>query len=327
MSENGAPPAGAFFHDLHPPRADFKADALKGLAARPARLSPKYFYDARGSALFEDITRLAEYYVTRTEMALLEAIAPALTERVGPDAAVIELGSGSERKIRLLLSTLDRPTAYVAVDISPAPVKAALASLAGDFPGLTLGGVCADFTKPIPEEVFAALGDTRRVVFFPGSTLGNFEGDEALALLRAARGAAGEGGGLILGVDLVKPESVLIPAYDDAAGVTAAFNKNVLIRLRDELGAEIDPDAFTHRAVWVPETSCVEMRLVATRPTTIRLDAQDFAFDRDDYIHTENSRKFTLDDVTALTQAAGFVRAGHWTDPKDHFAILWLEAQ
>ncbi len=318
--------ARPFFIDLDPPVASFRDDALAGLSERQPTLSPKYFYDAEGSALFEAITRLPEYYPTRTELGILDANRDAIRAAAGSGAAVVEIGSGSDLKIRKLLDALEAPTGYVAIDISRAAVSEATNRLAKDFPALTIGGVCADFTQSIPGQALEPLGDAKRLVFFPGSTIGNFEPDAADAVMRTARTLAGDDGALLLGVDLRKDPAVIIPAYDDAEGVTARFNLNVLKRLKNELGAKLELDAFAHAAIWVDGESRIEMRLAATRPTRIVLGGRSFAFDKGDYIHTENSRKFQRAEIESLGAAAGFEIRTFWTDPEARFALCWFDA-
>lgn len=315
-----------FFVDLDPPVGSFRDDAVAGLSMPQPMLSPKYFYDAEGSALFEAITRLPEYYPTRTELSILAAQRDEIRRAAGPGAAVVEIGSGSDVKIRKLLDALETPTSYVAIDISRAAVSEATKSLASDFPDITVGGVCADFTKPIPDEALAPLGDDKRLAFFPGSTIGNFEPEAADAVMRTARILAGDAGALLLGVDLRKDPAFIVPAYDDAQGVTARFNLNVLKRLKNELGAELELDAFAHAAIWVAAKSRLEMRLVAQRPTKIVLDGRTFSFETGDHIHTESSRKFERADVEQLGAKAGFKIQSFWTDPDRRFALCWFDA-
>lgn len=313
-----------FFVDLHPPVSDFRADVLTGLAARPRTIPPKYFYDADGSALFDAITATPEYYVTRTELSILERIAPEISERAGPGAIVIEPGSGSSVKIATLLAALDNPKAYIGSDISKEHLIAACRDLAAGHPGLFVGAVCADFTVPLDlSELDIPAG--RRLVFFPGSTIGNFEPAEAVQVLKNIRTWLRPGDALLLGADRIKDPRILTAAYDDAEGVTAAFNLNLLKRIARELDSDIDPADFRHRAIWNEERSRIEMHLEAKRDVGFTVSGQRFEMREGETIHTENSHKFSIESFTGLARKAGLIVEQTWSDPADHFTLYWLE--
>ncbi len=303
----------------------FLRDVLDGLSRTPKALPSKYFYDARGSELFERITELPEYYPTRTELAILEAHAGEMAAAVGPGAVLIEYGSGSSRKIRLLLDRLAEPAAYVPVDISAEHLRAAADEVRRDYPGLRVEPVAADYTS----DRFALPDDPerrrKRVVVFPGSTIGNFDREDAAAFLGHIAGVVGPGGGLLIGVDLKKDPALLLPAYDDAAGVTAAFNRNVLHHINAALGADFEPEAFEHRAVWDEAEGRVEMHLVSRRPQEVSVGGRTFRFAAGDAIHTESSHKYTLDGFAELAAGAGFRPLHCWTDADGLFSVQYLE--
>lgn len=306
-----------------PTASAFLRDVLAGLAAPVKSVPPKYFYDEAGSRLFDRICELPEYYVTRTEMAILEAYAGDIATALGPDVLLIEPGSGSSAKVGRVLERLETPAGYVPVEISGEHMLANLAPLRARFPALEILPVCADFTAPFQVPA-SRRTPRRRVVFFPGSTLGNFPPDSAVELLRIFHGIAGPDGVLLLGADLAKAPSVLEPAYDDSAGVTAAFNRNLLHRMRRELDAELDPDGFRHRAVWNAEESRIEMHLVSLRPQSIGVGGERFQLAEGEPIVTEYSYKHTLADLEALADRAGFGPDRVWTDERAWFGVLAL---
>ncbi|WP_421788399.1 L-histidine N(alpha)-methyltransferase [Hyphobacterium sp.] len=314
----------AFFEDLHPPKSRFLDDVLTGLAKRQKSIPPKHFYDAKGSALFDDITGTDDYYVTRTELGILDGIADDIAARAGKDTVVIEPGSGSSVKIDRLLNALDAPAAYVGLDISKDHLISACEDLAARYPGLTVGAICADFTQAVPLGEFP-IPDGRRLVFFPGSTIGNFEPDGARSLLCRLRDWLRPGDAILIGADRVKSAEVLENAYDDQQGVTAAFNLNLLTRINRELNGDIDTGAFSHRAVWNAELSRVEMHLVANRDMQFTVSGQTFAMKKGETIHTENSHKFTIDRFTALAASADLSVKTHWSDDRGYFTLYWLE--
>lgn len=298
------------------------AEIVAGLSAPQKMLSPKFFYDERGSRLFEDITELPEYYLTQTEIGIMEANAGEMAELIGKQASLIEFGSGSSLKTRMLLASMHEPAVYVPVEISKELLVASADSLNAEFPSLEVLPVVADFTKPfdLPSPRVMPL---RNVVYFPGSTIGNFEPDDALDLLRVMHHEAQEDGALLIGVDLQKDPAVLEAAYNDSRGVTAEFNLNVLRRINHSFGADFDLDAFEHRAYWNAEAGRIEMHLVARSAQSVRIGEHRFAFAAGESIHTENSHKFTLDGFAGMVAAAGFEVASVWTDDREWFSIQY----
>ena len=319
-----APDPLAFFIDLEPPAADFMADAVDGLSQSQKTLPPKHFYDREGSRLFDAICETPEYYITRTEIALLEQISAELAAKAGPDATLIEFGSGSSVKIRTMLDALDKPDTYVAIDISRAHLCTAAQSVARDYPDVAVGAICADFTKPfdLPKELRDPPG--LRLGFLPGSTLGNFTPADAKTFLSSARDLLGAGGALLIGIDLKKDEAILNAAYNDSTGYTAAFNRNVLTRMNRELGTALDADAFDHVAFYNPAKSRVEMHLQSRAEQTVELAGKTLAISIGETIHTENSHKYTVPEFQDLAAAAGFTPETAWTDENHFFSIHWL---
>lgn len=298
--------------------SDFAADLLAALTRRPRRIAPKYFYDATGSALFDRICELPEYYPTRTELALLRRHAREMAECLGKDAELVEFGAGSSRKVRVLLDAMERPRRFVPIDISSDHLQTAAERLRADYPTLAVLPIAADFTRRLT--LPPALG--RRVGFFPGSSIGNFSPDEALTFLR--RVATVLDRGLLIGVDLVKDPARLHAAYNDADGVTAAFNLNVLVRANRELGTDFDVAAFSHYAHYDPRLQRVEMHLVSRRAQTVRLRGQAFDFDEGDSLHTENSYKYTVEQFRSLAREAGYRPGAAWVDEERLFSLHWL---
>lgn len=310
-------------HNLSP----FAQAMLDGLTRSPKQTSPKWFYDARGSELFERITELPEYYPTRTEIALLQAHLPHMVEGLGRGLVVVELGSGSSRKTPLLLSALYAPAVYAPIDISESALNGACESLRVGYPKLELAPVVVDFTEAI--DLPAHLGRSRgpRLGFFPGSTLGNFSPEQSLQLLQHLRHLLGDGSSLLLGLDTVKDEATLLRAYDDAAGVTAAFNLNLLTRMNRELSADFDLHHFKHEARWSVADSRIEMHIVSRYPQTVSLLGERIEFAKGESIHTENSYKYTPQAARALFKQAGWATIGTWLAPGDAFAFYRLQAQ
>jgi dimethylhistidine N-methyltransferase len=308
-------------------REQFRADALAGLAARPRAIPCKYLYDERGSALFEGICETGDYYVTRADLALHEAHLDEIEAAIGPDAHIIEFGSGAGIKIRKILGASDHLRAYTPIEISGEALAQSVAALEEQFPGMEIRPLQADYTQDIPAEKFRLDPPARRrVIYFPGSTISNFTHDEAHAFITRMARIAGPGGGALIGVDLIKAPERLERAYDDAEGVTAAFNRNLLARLENDLGAALEADAFEHRAVYDAERERIEMHLVAARDTAIELDGRRFDFAAGDSIHTENSHKYSIDGFRALVEGTGFRPVDVWTDPDGLFSMHYLEA-
>ena len=310
---------------VHDDAPEFAAAVLAGLA-QPQKIIPaRFFYDRAGSELFEAITDLPEYYPTRTEIGILTENAGAIAAAVGPGRAVIEFGSGSSAKTPLLLRAI-APAAYVPVDISAEFLQHSAAALAADFPGLPVVPVAADFTQRF--RVPASIAALPRLGFFPGSTLGNLAPAAAIDLLRSFAATLGTESWLVIGLDLApgatKSSEMLEAAYDDAQGVTAAFNLNLLHRINRELGGDIDVAAFAHRAVWNADRGRIEMHLVARRDMGFRAAGQEFRLVAGETIHTENSYKWTLAEARIMGRAAGWVPVTVWTDPAERFALhLW----
>ena len=302
----------------------FRADVIDGLTRRPRAIPARWFYDHRGSELFEAITELPEYYPTRTETALLRSVADEIAERAGPGRAVVEFGSGSSTKTPIVLQALD-PSAYVPIDISGDFLRESSRALSERFPGLPVFPVEADFLKPIalPQQVRAAP----KLGFFPGSTIGNMIPLSSTDLLRAMRASLGEGAMLLIGMDRIKDVGVLERAYDDAAGVTAQFNLNLLERINRELDGTIPIDAFRHRAIWNDDRARIEMHLEAVRDVVFTVEGRPFEMAAGETIHTENSHKYGPRDARLLLRSGGWTPIAEWTDPDDQFALYLAEAQ
>ena len=323
LAEDGAGPAAvAPLRRRDDEEASFQRDVLAGLSARPKRLSSKYLYDEAGSHLFEAICDTPEYYPTRVETALLRAVAPQIAAHIPGGAVLIELGSGASLKTRVLLDAAPDIGAYVPIDVSRDALTAAAQSIARDYPRLQVSPVLGDFTRPLSLPSTASARP--RVGFFPGSTIGNFEAEEAARLLRDVRGLVGAGGLFVVGVDLVKPLEVLRAAYDDAGGLTAAFNLNLLARINRELGADFDLGGFAHRAVWNGDKARIEMHLESLRPQTVRVGASTFTFAAGETIHTENCHKYSVEGFAALAAESGWQVFDQWTAPEPSFAVFLL---
>jgi dimethylhistidine N-methyltransferase len=301
----------------------FAGDVFDGLSQRPKRLSPKYFYDERGSELFEQITLLPEYYPTRTELSILRDRAGEISAIVPKGSALVEFGAGATTKVRLLLNECAFG-AYVPVDISGDFIKAQAETLRRDFPGQAVYPVTADFTAPfaLPE----AIAEMPKVGFFPGSTLGNFEPHEACAFLRTAREILDAGAQIVIGVDLEKDERLLYEAYNDKAGITARFNLNVLHRINRELGGNFDLSAFTHRAIYNRDRHRIEMHLISRKAQTVRVLGHSFSFRAGESIHTENSYKYSLERFAGLAGGSGWTVRETWTDEGCLFSVHVLKA-
>jgi L-histidine Nalpha-methyltransferase len=302
----------------------FLRDVLEGLSLPRKSLPCKYFYDSLGSQLFEQICGLPEYYPTRTELAIMRSHVTEMAELLGPRVCVVEPGSGASTKTRLLLERLQEPLAYVPVEISGDALAASTRALRARFPAIDVVPVTGDFTQPFGLPAFPRHPD-RVVVFFPGSTIGNFEPPEASAFLRRMGELIGPDGGLLIGVDLHKPAAILEPAYDDAAGVTARFNRNVLLRINRELGADFRAERFAHRALYNRSLRRIEMYLESERHQTATIAGRAFHFAPGERIHTESSYKYTVPSFQRLAERSGLLISRVWTDDRRLFSVHYLE--
>lgn len=325
MRHRPAPKArvgGVELFDLEPIVEAFADAVLAGLARPQKSIPAKYFYDARGAKLFEAICALDEYYPTRTEIGILRVHARTMAGRIGEACHLIEFGSGNSLKVGILLGALRRPQSYVAIDISRDSLVAGADVVAKDHPAVRVIAVCADYTRPLrlPE-----LPPGPRLGFFPGSTIGNFTPEESVAFLKTAAGIV-VGGGLLIGVDLKKDAATLHAAYNDAKGVTAEFNLNLLRRVNAELGGTFDLAAFSHRAHYEADKGRIEMHLVSKKPQMVRVMGRAFAFAEGETIHTENSYKYTVEEFQALARKAGFTPDSVWVDDHRQFSVHYLKA-
>jgi dimethylhistidine N-methyltransferase len=303
--------------------SEFARDLIAALATRPHAISPKYFYDVEGSRLFDRICDLPEYYPTRTELAILRASVPEMAKLAGRGAEIVEFGAGSLRKVRLLLEAFEAPARYLPIDISGEHLRDAAGILRSEFAGLEVQPVVADYTQALA--LPPVRGSARRIGFFPGSTIGNFTPEEAVAFLERAAGVL-RGGALLLGADLVKEPQLLHAAYNDAEGVTAAFNLNLLVRANRELGANFVLSQFAHHACYNPPLQRIEMHLVSRTRQAVSVAGETFELDEGESLQTENSYKFTIAGLRALAVRAGFRPGPVWTDPARLFSVHWLHA-
>jgi dimethylhistidine N-methyltransferase len=321
----GLSSAGYSFHDFHPDTGRFLDDVMAGLSRPQKALPPKYFYDEHGCALFEAICALPEYYLTRAEIVLMRGQVGDMARHLGPECILIEYGCGSGRKTRILIGAIE-PVAYVPIDIAREQLGATAAEIARDFPRLRVIAVCADYSRPLTLPELDDLGARRRIVYFPGSTIGNFTPAEAAAFLAGAREQAGAGGGLLIGVDLKKDTARLDAAYNDARGVTAGFNLNLLARINRELGAEFDLSAFRHRAFYDEAAGRIEMHLESVKAQAVTISGRVIRFREGETIHTENSYKYSVREFQELAQAAGLAPVECWTDAEKLFSVHYLAA-
>lgn len=311
--------------DFEPARQDVRSQVQELLRQRQKRLPTMLLYDEKGSRLFDQICELPEYYPTRTEMAILNHHAAEIADAIGPKTRLVEFGSGSSMKTRILLDELEHPVAYVPIDISREHLLAASETIATDYPDIPVQPVVADYMAPFdlpnpPERPNQTTG------FFPGSTLGNMETDDGVAFLQNVHDVVGEKGALLLGADLRKDRNILEAAYNDAAGVTAAFNLNALHVANERVGSDFDPDSFRHRAVYDEEAGRVEMRLVSRKRQTVRVGNERFEFEPDEYMITEYSHKYRMEDVEAMAVQAGMTVERAWTDPDRLFSVQYLRS-
>lgn len=317
---------GITLYDLQSPLESFRDEVLRGLTRQPKALPPKYFYDDLGARLFEQICELPEYYPTRTETAILQGNIDEIASMLGRGCLLVEFGSGAGTKIRILLDHLDSPAAYVPIDVAKTQLVETAAVLAEAYPGLDVLPVCADYMGelelPSPERPVARIAG-----FFPGSTIGNLEPDDASAFLRQVARLCGRDGALLIGVDLQKDRAILEPAYNDASGVTAAFNLNVLRHINRELGADFDLDAFRHHAFYDTTNGRIEMRLVSLRPQTVTVAGTTIPFAEGEYITTEYSYKYSLEGFRETAERSGFSVERVWMDPRKLFSVQFLRTQ
>ena len=311
--------------EVAPTGSDFLADAITGLSSNQRTLPCKYFYDERGAALFQKICELPEYYITRTEIDILDRNRAEIASHLGPNIGLIGLGTGAGTKTRILIEALENPAVYIPVDISEKQLRESTALFQKIFPGLEILPVCADYLQPVmlpsPRQKPA-----RNIVYFPGSTIGNFEPNEALEFLRRIANVAGQGGGLLIGVDLQKDQNVIEAAYNDQAGVTAEFNLNLLAHINRETGANFDLSRWQHRAIYNSEAGRIEMYLISTTDQTVRIQDRQFHFRAGEKILTEHSYKHTPEGFIALARQAGFDFLKLWTDDARLFGVFYFVA-
>lgn len=311
--------------DLKPDLQSIRDAVLDGLSQTPKWLPAWLFYDAEGSRLFEAICEQPEYYPTRTELAILRNHGSEIATTLGEGCTLVELGSGSERKAKVLLKLLRQPDGYIAIDVSPEQLRQAITALGKQFPRLPLTGICADFGEDSELPLEENAGDGPLVGFFPGSTIGNMSPDEAERFL-AVWAQRLAGGGMLVGVDLIKDPTVLNAAYNDAAGVTARFNLNMLRHIRARLDTDLEPERFHHRAGFNEAANRIEMYLVANTRHRVRIEDRQFEFAKGESIHSESSYKYSITGFRALARRAGFVPDRVWTDPREWFSIHYLRA-
>jgi dimethylhistidine N-methyltransferase len=313
--------------DYEPDDDDFQAAVLEGLNRSPKKTLPtKFLYDERGSTLFDQICETEEYYPTRTEIAIMKEHGASIAETVGPQALIVEYGSGTSLKTRLLLKALRAPVAYVPIDIARRHLLDAAERMQDEFPNIPVFPVCADYMADfdLPDTGAEAR---QTVAYFPGSTIGNMEPEIAVRFMRSVVERHGAGSGLLIGVDLKKDRDTLEAAYNDEAGMTASFNLNLLHRINRELGGDFDPDAFDFRATYNPDEGRVESHLISQADQDVRLNGQAFSFDEGEKIHTENSYKYTPDEFADLAGEAGYAPRRVWTDEDDLFSVQYLVAE
>ena len=324
LIERSSPAAQVLSPDVPQVTAsEFHRDVLSGLSSQPKTLPCKYLYDAAGARLFEEICRLPEYYLTRTELGILRRHADQIAELIGPECLLMEYGSGASEKTRILLDHLERPAAYIPIDLAREQLAMTAAALSRDYPGLDVRPLAADFSQPY--ELPSGIGaNFRRIVFFPGSTIGNFSASQAAQLFAEIARICGPGGGLLLGADLRKDPRIIEAAYNDAQGVTAAFNLNLLARINRELGADFRPSQFAHRALYDPAAARVEMQLVSRCQQQVRLGSRTIGFRPGESIRTEHSHKYSLAELRALGLAVGMQLTNLWTDPRQYFCVAFF---
>ena len=322
LAAEGARP-GIAFHDHAPQQGGFAEALIEGLSGRCKAIPCRFLYDARGSALFDRICELEEYYPTRTEIGILREQAADIARRIGPDSQLVELGGASSLKAKILLDALERPGAYMPIDISREHLQSETRRLHQERPGLAIHAVCADYAQPFALPRTTAVGS--RLGFFPGSTIGNLQPDEAIAFLADWAERLGPDAAMVIGVDLRKSTEIVQRAYDDAQGVTAAFTKNVLARANRELGADFDLARFAHRARYDADRGRIEIHLESLADQTVHMPGHSFAFAAGERIHVEDSYKYSVAGFRDLARAAGFRPTAVWTDPDQLFSVHYLE--
>ena len=311
-----------YFYDYQPKQASFIDEVIQGMQQTPRKLEPKFFYDERGSQLFDAICDTEEYYPTKTEMAILKQNIDEIAGYIGEKCLLIEPGSGSSQKVRIMLDEVN-PRAYMPLDISKDYLCYAANNIAEEFPWLEVHAACVDYTSPflLP----CCHEDARKVAFFPGSSIGNFDPEQAVTFLKNIALLIDTSGGLLIGVDLKKETKILNAAYNDEAGITAEFNKNLLTRIRNELDADIDNTKFKHHAFYNEKMGRIEMHLVCKEDHTLSIDGHEFEFLKDESIHTESSYKYTIPEFQHLARKAGFIAQKVWTDSKGLFSVHYFE--
>lgn len=311
-------------YDLHPPLADFRSEVLNGLSQPQKAISPKFLYDKRGAELFDAICTLEEYYLTRTEIEILQTHAEEIAALIG-NGALIEFGSGSSRKIRILLDAMPKLPTYIALDISKQHLWESCHSLVKDYPGLKAIAICTDYTQPLQLPALSSLQHQRKVAFFPGSSIGNLEPEEAVQFLKNAATLLGHQAGLLIGVDLQKSTAILEPAYDDAQGISADFALNLLVRINRELGADFDLNHFGYRAFYNSSRNRIEMYIESYKDQMVQIDGYTIPFDQGELLRTEYSYKYTIAQFQDLAASAGFCAKQVWTDPNQLFSLHYLQ--
>jgi len=316
-----------YFVDIQPKKKiEFYEAVLEGLSLPQKTISPKFFYDERGSKIFDKICDTPEYYVTRTEIELLNDIQEELNSLVEPGVAVAEYGCGSSIKIKALLSALPEPSHYIAIDISKSHLIATAKEIALDYSNISVGAICADFMEPIDWPESAYFDSIKRFAFFPGSTIGNLQPSEAIQFLKYVRHLVGDEGTFLIGVDMKKDAEVFNQAYNDAEGHTADFNLNLLHRMKNELGADIDISEFSHKAFYNEKLGRVEMHLISDTEQAIKIDSLEFSFEKGESIHTECSYKYSISEFSELAKKSGFSLLKNWSDKRDFFSIYLMRA-
>jgi dimethylhistidine N-methyltransferase len=313
------------FYDLHPPVEDFCAEVLSGLRSPEKSISPKFLYDKQGAELFDAICTLEEYYLTRTEMSILRTYACEIGACIGSNSALIEFGSGSSQKVRILLDAMPQLPIYVGLDISKQHLVESCENLVNAYPKLTAIALCTDYTQPLQFPEIPELQHRRRVGFFPGSSIGNLEPEEAVQFLKHAATVLGDDGSLLIGVDLKKSHKILEPAYDDAQGISAAFALNLLTRINHELGADFDLKQFGYRAIYNAIAGRIEMYIVSLKPQTVHLNGVSIPFAQDETLRTEYSYKYSITEFQQIAAQAGFQPKQVWTDDQRLFSIHHLQ--